>query len=240
LTSWQRPLTAPYHGSGLRRFRLGSALAVALVAGALGASAPVATAHPNASQLSAATAPTSVVSQAGIAKRRACAGLKGTKLRRCRAIAKCKKLGGKKRRKCLARAHKIGAKTQPQAPSVQPPKAPPPTVQPPPTIQPPKANQAPLWPNPFRHQTTTIFQYDPTTGFLIGATTTIDVLTPPVDPDGDPLTYTWAASNGIIVGNGVSATWTRVVSFGRPSPGDVTVTASDGRGGSSPFTIRFL
>jgi hypothetical protein len=155
--------------------------------------------------------------------------------RRKRAIAKCKKLKGKKRRRCLAKARRIGVKKKQQPPLTQPPKAQPPPVQPP--AQPP-ANRAPFWPSPVQSQGSTQFQYDPTTGYLIGATTTINVLTPAVDPDGDPLTYTWTASNGSITGNGLSATWTRVIELGQPKRGTATVTASDGKGGAAPFTFQ--
>jgi hypothetical protein len=86
----------------------------------------------------------------------------------------------------------------------------------------------------------TQFQYDPTTGYLIGATTTINVLTPAVDPNADPLTYTWTASNGSITANGLSATWTRVIELGQPKSGTATVTASDGKGGAAPFEFRGL
>lgn len=214
-------------------------LVIAIMAGALGTGVPAAEAHGGADSsggsvgldVRAVAAPSATaVSQA--AKKR-CAGLKGTKLRRCRAIAKCKKLKGKKKRRCLARARRIGIKKKQQPPKTQPPPTQPPPVQPP-------ANRAPLWPSPFQSQASTQFHYDPTTGFLIGATTTINALTPAVDPDGDPLTYTWTASNGSITANGLSATWTRVIEFGRPKPGSATVTATDGKGGAAPFEFRFL
>jgi len=50
------------------------------------------------------------------------------------------------------------------------------------------------------------------------------------DPDGDPLTYEWSASQGRVTGNGAEATYD---SSGVTGPADVTVTvtASDGRGG---------
>jgi hypothetical protein len=174
----------------------------------------------------------------GTAAKKKCARFKGDKRRRCRAIAKCKKLNGKKRKRCLAKARKIGVKKKQQPPPSQPPKTQPPPIQPP-TPQPP-ANRAPFWPSPFQSQASTQLQYDPTTGFLIGATTTINALTPAVDPDGDPLTYTWTASNGSITANGLSATWTRVIELGRPKPGSATVTAIDGKGGAAPFEFRFL
>ena len=215
---------------------------IVVMAGALTAGAPPAAAQAADSrsgtlglEVRTVTAPSASAVAQGMSAKKRCAGLKGNKLRRCRAIAKCKKLKGKKRKRCLAKARKIGVKKK-QQPPAQPPKTLPP-VQPP--VQPP-ANRAPLWPSQLQSQASTQFHYDPTTGFLTGATTTINVLTPAVDPDGDPLTYTWAASNGSITANGLSATWTRVIEFGRPKPGTATVTASDGKGGAAPFEFRFL
>jgi Big-like domain-containing protein len=239
---WAPMLRVPLAGVSRR------CLVIAIMAGALGTGVPAAAAQGGADSSSgtlglevhAVVSPSaSALSQARSAKKR-CAGLKGDKLRRCRAIAKCKKLKGKKRKRCLAKARKIGVKKK-QQPPIQPPKAQPPLVQPPkaqpPLVQPP-ANRAPFWPSPVQFSGSTQFQYDPTTGYLIGATTTINVLTPAIDPDGDPLTYTWTASNGSITANGLSATWTRVIELGRPKPGSVTVTASDGKGGAAPFVFR--
>jgi Big-like domain-containing protein len=217
---------------------------LAVMAGALGTGVPAAAAQGGADSSSTlglevgalTTHSASAVSQSRSAKKR-CGGLRGDKLRRCRAIAKCKKLKGKKRRRCLAKARKIGVKKK-QQPPVQPPKTQLPPPQPP-SVKPP-ANRAPLWPSPFQSQASTQLQYDPTTGFLTGATTTINVLNPAVDPDGDPLTYTWTASNGGITANGLSATWTRVIELGRPKSGTATITASDGKGGTTPFEFRFL
>ena len=48
------------------------------------------------------------------------------------------------------------------------------------------------------------------------------------DPDGDPLTYIWQASGGIISGSGAIVTWTAPSVTGTYS---VIVTVSDGRGG---------
>jgi hypothetical protein len=211
---------------------------IAVMAGALGIAVPAAAAQDGAGSSSgSAGLEVRAVTTPSAAKKK-CAGLKGTKLRRCRAIAKCKKLKGKKRRRCLAKARKIGVKKKQQPPKAQPPLTQPPLTQPP-QIRPP-LNRAPLWPNPLQLSGSTQFQYDPTTGFLIGATTTINVLSPATDPDGDPLTYTWTASNGSITANGLSATWTRVIELGQPKSGTATVTASDGRGAAAPFGFSGL
>jgi hypothetical protein len=58
------------------------------------------------------------------------------------------------------------------------------------------------------------------------------------DPDGDPLSYTWEATNGSITGNGLSATWVRAIQNYLVSPGTATVTASDGRGGTATYTMN--
>jgi outer membrane protein OmpA-like peptidoglycan-associated protein len=52
------------------------------------------------------------------------------------------------------------------------------------------------------------------------------------DPDGDPLTYSWSASQGRVTGSGAEATYD---SSGVSGPADVTVTVtvSDGRGGTT-------
>jgi len=60
------------------------------------------------------------------------------------------------------------------------------------------------------------------------------------DPDRDRLTYKWTASNGKITGNGLTATWVRVVP--EPNvikPGVVTVWAIDGRGGKAAHKLNF-
>jgi hypothetical protein len=231
-------MRAPFERVGRRSFVI-AVMAGAIAAGVSPAAAQAAADSSGGSlrESRAVTTPSAAASfSQGHAAKKRCGGLKGDKLRRCRAIAKCKKLKGKKRRKCLARARKIGVKKK-QQPPVRTPKPQPPKLQPP--VQPP-GNRAPIWPSPFQSQASTQFQYDPTTGFLIGATTTITALSPAVDPDGDPLTYTWTASNGSITANGLSATWTRVIELGRPKPGSATVTASDGKGGAAPFEFRFL
>jgi hypothetical protein len=52
------------------------------------------------------------------------------------------------------------------------------------------------------------------------------------DPDGDNLTYAWSADNGTITGQGPTITWT---SPGRDGTYNMTVTVSDGKGGSAQF-----
>lgn len=60
------------------------------------------------------------------------------------------------------------------------------------------------------------------------------------DPDGDRVTYRWAATNGKIKGNGLTAVWVRVVPEpGFVKPGVVSVTALDGRGGRAVRKIVF-
>jgi len=71
---------------------------------------------------------------------------------------------------------------------------------------------------------------------ILGVTTeiTIDAW----DPDFDPLTFEWTASNGSIAGNGPVGVWKRVVENSRLVPGTVTVTVSDGRGGKTTATYE--
>jgi hypothetical protein len=123
------------------------------------------------------------------------------------------------------------------APPVDPPNGEP---QPEPEPDPAPANRAPQFPATVQSSSTTSLLYDPISGFLTGALTTINVLTPATDPDGDPITYTWSATNGSITGTGLSASWQRLISLGLPTDGDATIAASDGRGGSDTFTFRFL
>jgi hypothetical protein len=84
----------------------------------------------------------------------------------------------------------------------------------------------------------TTLEYDET-GQLVGAVTTITLSIPASDPDGDPLTYVGSASNGSIGGSGLTATWTRAIESEKPKPGEVVVTASDGKGGTASFTMKF-
>jgi hypothetical protein len=99
-------------------------------------------------------------------------------------------------------------------------------------------NHPPVFPSPFNSSQNTTYTYDEL-GRLTGATTIILILTPATDIDGDPISYSWSATNGTITGNGLEATWNRVISFGQVLGGTVTVMASDGRGGSTTAQIIF-
>lgn len=99
-------------------------------------------------------------------------------------------------------------------------------------------NRAPYWPSPRTTKTSTSFQYDDV-GDLVGATTKITIVTKPVDPDRDRLRYVWKATNGAIKSNGPVATWRRVIYYGEPKAGTVTVTALDGRGGKAVAKFAF-
>lgn len=98
-------------------------------------------------------------------------------------------------------------------------------------------NQPPAFPSPVQISTSTEMSYDDN-GRIQGATTTIEILTPATDPDGDMLTYAWTASNGSIAGDGLHASWQRVLVGGRVQPGTVTVTVTDGRGGQAQHVIE--
>jgi hypothetical protein len=99
----------------------------------------------------------------------------------------------------------------------------------------PTANRPPAFPSPMNETVTERFQYDPSTGYLTAVITTITVLTPATDPDGDALTYSWTATNGSITGNGLTATWTHPIVMGSPASGTATITVTDGKGGSDSF-----
>jgi len=99
-------------------------------------------------------------------------------------------------------------------------------------------NRPPAFPEPTSTSVTTRAQSDPNSGVSV-ATTTMTVSSPATDPDGDPLTYSWTASNGSIAPNGLTAVWNRPVAAGEPVPGQAVITASDGRGGTDTFTFVF-
>ena len=57
-----------------------------------------------------------------------------------------------------------------------------------------------------------------------------------LDPDGDELIFEWSADGGDISGEGIVATWTAPPQGGEVT---VTVTVSDGRGGTATESIVF-
>jgi hypothetical protein len=75
-------------------------------------------------------------------------------------------------------------------------------------------------------------------GTITGAVTTL-VVPDATDEDGDPITYTWAVSTGTITNVGRKGTWVREIVGGQEAPGKVTVTATDGKGGSAGFNADF-
>jgi hypothetical protein len=98
-------------------------------------------------------------------------------------------------------------------------------------------NNPPAFPVSFQFSSYTQYQYDDN-GSLKGAITTITIPAA-IDPDGDQLSYAWVATNGTITGNGLTGTWQQIVSYGHVQSGDVTVTVSDGKGGSDYRVFQF-
>lgn len=107
-----------------------------------------------------------------------------------------------------------------------------PNVTPNPTVVNPPGNRAPQFPSPLQTSKSTEYQYD-NNGRLIGAVTTITVLSPATDADGDAISYSWSSNNGSITGNGLIGTWNRVLANGKVQGGTATITASDGKGGTA-------
>ena len=56
------------------------------------------------------------------------------------------------------------------------------------------------------------------------------------DPDGNPLTYTWTAEEGIIKGEGQKVSW---VPPGEVGEYEITVKVTNGKGGEASFSKRF-
>jgi hypothetical protein len=123
----------------------------------------------------------------------------------------------------------------------------PPSPPDPPPPEPP-GNRPPVFSNPFiGGQRVTEYHRDQF-GNLTGATTEI-AKSVATDPDGDPITYVWAATVGTVEDRGQETNagidqrivrWTRGVDVaGFLLGGDVTITASDGKGGTDTFTFRF-
>jgi hypothetical protein len=69
------------------------------------------------------------------------------------------------------------------------------------------------------------------TGRQEALTTTVSVNAS--DPDGDPVTYTWRASNGSLAPAGNRVVWQRPVDFGRVHEGILVVQVEDGKGGKT-------
>lgn len=99
-------------------------------------------------------------------------------------------------------------------------------------------NHPPAFPSPFRSSSSTSYEYD-SSGRLVGASTTITILSPATDPDGDSVTYHWSATNGAMSGNGLIGTWERVIANGKVQGGTVTITADDGKGGMAEAELVF-
>jgi hypothetical protein len=78
------------------------------------------------------------------------------------------------------------------------------------------------------------FAYD-AAGNLVGINDEIEIQAE--DPDQDPLTYTWKASNGIVTAEKQKAVWKRAMVNGEAEFGTLTVEVSDGRGGKVTTTF---
>ena len=76
-------------------------------------------------------------------------------------------------------------------------------------------------------------------GSLDGGITTVTLIAPATDADGDPLSYSWTSSNGSVTAVGRRVAWERPVDAGLLAAGSLTVTVTDGRGGSASATFEF-
>jgi hypothetical protein len=85
-------------------------------------------------------------------------------------------------------------------------------------------------------QTNTTLNYDGSD--LTGAMTAITI-SAPINPIGDAPTYSWQATSGSIVANGLSAVWTRDTDGFQSMPGTVTITVLNATGASKTLTIQF-
>lgn len=85
-------------------------------------------------------------------------------------------------------------------------------------------------------------EYDVISGApaIVASTLRIKLAKGAKDPDGDRVTYKWTATNGKITGNGLRATWVRVMRGpDNPKPGVVTIAALDGKGGRATRKMVF-
>jgi hypothetical protein len=98
--------------------------------------------------------------------------------------------------------------------------APPPASAPPaPPAQPP--NQSPVISN---------VTADPSE-IVVGNSTTITAVA--ADPDDDPITFTWSASDGTVTGSGKQVTWTS----NKAGSATINLTVSDNRGGRTTGSV---
>lgn len=106
----------------------------------------------------------------------------------------------------------------------------------PPTKTQPPANQPPTFPSQVL-QASVERTYSIVLGkpCLSGQIEKLTISPGASDPDGDPLTYSWTASTGSMSGSGLTATWTREVQNCARVSGTVTITASDGKGGTAQY-----
>lgn len=108
----------------------------------------------------------------------------------------------------------------------------------PPTDTPtPVANRNPSFPQGPLQGVNTTYERDENDA-ISGAVTTM-VAPAATDADGDALTYAWSVSTGSVTSDGLRAIWSRAIADGREAPGKVTVTATDGRGGTGTLTADF-
>ncbi len=116
-----------------------------------------------------------------------------------------------------------------------------------------KDNHPPAFPEKMEIVTSTQNEYDEE-GRLKGGTTTIEVKTPAIDPDGDTITYAWSGTDidhtqfptgdakkiefkSTLKGEGLKAIWTRVIIMGELASGIISLKASDGKGGEAEHRI---
>lgn len=107
-----------------------------------------------------------------------------------------------------------------------------------PTHTPQPGNHPPQFPTPLLSTISTQMQYD-NSGRLIGAVTTITVMSGATDTDGDPLTYSWSATNGSISGSSLVGSWQRLLIGGRVQGGSARITVNDGHGGTTHHDFVF-